>query len=221
MSTMMMDPHLSARDKNILNRLAIHLNLKTGRCDPSIDLLAFEVSIGGNHDSARRVVRRSLAKSEKLGWVKRIFRHGGDVKYRNQTNAYQLTVPDLPAAGARGQNRQSERTKQARARGLRSPPNCEDRIMKEEYSVSSIRPLSKKADNGDINLLSVLLVIDFLILEDRAKSLAGIIAYSTRTGQAVSAQDILQMEAEGYLRKTPAGAFELGPRAAELTVASG
>jgi hypothetical protein len=217
-AAMLLDARLTARDKNILTRLVMHLNLKTGRCDPSIGLLALELSIGGNDESAIRVVRRSLERSEKLGWVRRIFRSGGDVKYRNQSNAYHLTIPpDVYGAGAGGQNRQSGRTKQGGARGLRSPPNCEGRIRKEEYSVSSIRPLSKKADNGAVDLDSIQFVVDFLVLEDRPKSLAGIIAYSNRMGQTVSTQDILAMEANGYLRKTPAGAFELGPKAAELT----
>jgi len=58
---MMLDARLNDRDKVILTRLGLHLNLKSGQCNPTIDLLALETSIPGNEESARRMVRRSCA----------------------------------------------------------------------------------------------------------------------------------------------------------------
>jgi hypothetical protein len=44
-AAMMLDSRLRDRDKVILIRLALHLNLKTGRLDPTIHLLALETSL--------------------------------------------------------------------------------------------------------------------------------------------------------------------------------
>jgi hypothetical protein len=91
-ASMMVDPRLNERNKLVLTRLALHLNLKTGRCDPAVRLLVLELSIGGKEQSAIRAVRRSLARAEGLGWIKRRLRHGGDSRH-NQSNLYTLTVP--------------------------------------------------------------------------------------------------------------------------------
>jgi hypothetical protein len=96
---MMLDARMSARDRLILTRLVMHLNLKSGRLDPSLWLLATECSIPGNCETAERVVRRSLEKAEKLGWIRRWRRHGG--ARLNRSNYYRLTIPDdvfAPAA---------------------------------------------------------------------------------------------------------------------------
>src|SRR5215831_14102516 len=87
---MMLDARLSDRDKTVLTRLALHLNLETGRCDPTIDLLALETSIPGNEQSARRIVRRSLARGDKLGWIERTGRHAGS--RWNRSNSYRLRI---------------------------------------------------------------------------------------------------------------------------------
>src|SRR5262249_24598073 len=68
MMVMMLDNRLNARDQIILVRLALHLNLKTGRCDPSVGLLASETSIDGR--DAERQARRSLAKGEETRWIR-------------------------------------------------------------------------------------------------------------------------------------------------------
>jgi hypothetical protein len=91
-TSMMVDPRLSERDRLVLTRLALHLNSKSGRCDPAERLLALELSIGGKEESATRVVRRSLARAKGLGWIKRRLRHGGDTRH-NQSNLYTLTIP--------------------------------------------------------------------------------------------------------------------------------
>ena len=88
---MMLDARLSDRDKMVLTRLALHLNLKTGRCDPTLDLLALEVSIPRKEQSARRMVRRCMERAEEVGWIERTGRHGG-VRW-NQSNSYRLTIP--------------------------------------------------------------------------------------------------------------------------------
>src|SRR5215831_14068347 len=89
---MMLDARLSDRDKIILTRLALHLNLKTGRCDPTIDLLALETSIPGSEETARRIVRRSIAQGDKLGWIERTGRHAGS--RWNRSNSYRLRIPN-------------------------------------------------------------------------------------------------------------------------------
>jgi len=79
-AAMMLDARLGDRDILILTRLAMHYNLKTGRCDPSHGMLAFELSIGGTIRNATRTVRRSLEKAATIGWVKREARKGGSTQ---------------------------------------------------------------------------------------------------------------------------------------------
>jgi hypothetical protein len=90
-TAMMLDARLNDRDKVLLTRLALHLNLKTGRLDPTIDLLALETSLPGIEESARRMARRSLERAEKLGWIERTGRHAGS--RINRSNFYRLTIP--------------------------------------------------------------------------------------------------------------------------------
>jgi hypothetical protein len=91
---MLLDGRLGERTKNLLVRLALHLNLETGRLDPTVDLLALEVSIRSpseNEASARRMARRHLEEAEKIGWAQRTGRHAG---YRlARSNSYRLTIP--------------------------------------------------------------------------------------------------------------------------------
>ena len=139
---MMLDAKLTAGDKTILTRLALHLNLKTGRCDPGVGRLAIEVSIRGT--DPERAVRRSLAKGEKRGWIRRTFRHGGDAKRQSQTNNYTLTIPDW-TTGLLSPGEQIERpdktttdarTKCALTPGLQSPPNSE--VENSEYRTAKL-----------------------------------------------------------------------------------
>jgi hypothetical protein len=90
-TAMMLDARLGDRDKVVLSRLALHLNLKTQRLDPTLDLLALETSLGENEQSARRMVRRSLERAESLGWIERTQRNAG---WRlNRSNTFRLTIP--------------------------------------------------------------------------------------------------------------------------------
>jgi hypothetical protein len=90
-AAMILDSRLGDRDKVVLTRLALHLNLETGRLDPSMDLLALETSLSDNQASGRRMARRCIAWAEKLGWIERTGRHAG---YRfNRSNSYRLRIP--------------------------------------------------------------------------------------------------------------------------------
>src|SRR5262245_131739 len=97
---MMLDGRMTGREKFILTRLALHRNLKSGRCDPTHDTLALECSLSDNPDTDRDIVRRALRKAEKLGWIRRNYRHGGaqlggphDGRQLNRSNAYELKIP--------------------------------------------------------------------------------------------------------------------------------
>jgi hypothetical protein len=144
---MMLDQCLTERARLILSRLALHLNLKTGRCDPSEGLLGIEVSIPGTPHNVERVVRRALAAAEERGWIRRTHRHGGNTKRQSQTNQYKLTVPDDATTGPlspvvrcddRTNRRErpdsrvpDNRTVQSKTTGLYSPPNSEEENSEE------------------------------------------------------------------------------------------
>src|SRR5262249_18228171 len=122
---------LSDRDKTILTRLALHLNLKTGRCDPTLDLLALETSMPGNEESARRAVRRSLERADNLGWIERTGRHSGS--RLNRSNSYRLTIPkDIRPDKFDGSTGQIEGVARTPVSGRIGKVNREG-----EYSVSS------------------------------------------------------------------------------------
>jgi hypothetical protein len=90
-AAMILDSRLGDRDKVVLTRLALHLNLETKRLDPSMDLLALETSLSDNQASGRRMARRCIAWAERLGWIERTGRHAG---HRfNRSNSYRLRVP--------------------------------------------------------------------------------------------------------------------------------
>jgi hypothetical protein len=90
-AAMILDSRLSDRDKVVLTRLALHMNLETGRLDPTMDLLALETSLHSNQASARRMARRCIEHAEKLGWIERTSRNAG---YRfNRSNSYRLRIP--------------------------------------------------------------------------------------------------------------------------------
>src|SRR5581483_7008473 len=54
---------LSCTAKIIATRIALHHNIETGRCDPSIATLAAGAGVSKN------TVLRSLRESEQAGWV--------------------------------------------------------------------------------------------------------------------------------------------------------
>jgi hypothetical protein len=74
-------------DKNILIRLAFHLNMKTGRCDPSVARLA----AGAN--KSKRAVQKTLRNAEMAGWIARVVGGG-----RGKTNSHRLLLPHSGAA---------------------------------------------------------------------------------------------------------------------------
>jgi hypothetical protein len=86
-----MDMRLSERARRVLTRLVMCLNLKTGRCDPTIRVLGMLCGIGES-DSAEVMTRAAVAAGERLGWIKRVRRHGGSTRY-SQANSYEFRIP--------------------------------------------------------------------------------------------------------------------------------
>jgi hypothetical protein len=84
---MMMDMRLSLGNKAVLTRLALHYNVKTGDCFPAHGRVAAETA------ASNEMVRSTLRKAAKLGWIRRTFRAGGP-REKSQTNLYELTLPD-------------------------------------------------------------------------------------------------------------------------------
>jgi hypothetical protein len=76
---MLANPQLTPTQKNILTRLALHLNIKTGRCDPSVETLAAGAGV------VERTVQTALARAEKLGIINRVIGGG-----RTRTSSYSL-----------------------------------------------------------------------------------------------------------------------------------
>ena len=85
---MMLDPRLNRGmyTRAVLTRLIGHLHLKTGKCNPMLGTLALD-----SRETGERAVRLVLEKAEKLGWIKRIYRHGGGGRHRNAANQYEFT----------------------------------------------------------------------------------------------------------------------------------
>jgi hypothetical protein len=85
-AAMMMDTRLSPGAKAVLTRLALHYNLNSGDCFPAHGRLAAETMV------SNEMVRSTLRKAAKLGWIRRTCRTGGP-HGKNQTNLYDLTLP--------------------------------------------------------------------------------------------------------------------------------
>jgi hypothetical protein len=233
-AAMMVDTRLNDRDKLILTRLAMHLNLKTGRCDPSHGLLAFELSIAGDRKNGERVIRRSLERAAGLRWVKRQARNGGNTQYRKQSNKYWLDVPEdvffLKGSRPIGQIEPTDRTNEGGAIGLHSPINSEVEYMKYKSSVLSERapqqaavPLkekiaiegSKKKAAIELDDSDIQTVVDFLVNEDGPVSLGAILRFAKDSHRAehIRTADVLEMARLGYLTRLHDSRFELGPKA--------
>lgn len=73
--------NLTPTQKNILTRLALHLNIKTGRCDPSVKTLAKGAG------AAERTVQTALSRAERLGIIERSLGGG-----RALTTSYTLLL---------------------------------------------------------------------------------------------------------------------------------
>jgi hypothetical protein len=126
-AAMMLDGGLTDRDKAVLTRLAMHQNLKTGRCDPSQGLLAEELNIcPDKRESGERAIYRSLSRGRKRGWLTITHRPGGEIagqKGGSQSNSYVLKVPTF--ARIEG-DKSRERSGQIEDRsGQGCPPNTE------------------------------------------------------------------------------------------------
>src|SRR3984893_15918815 len=76
------NPQLTAAQKIVLTRLALHLNIKTGRCDPSVKTLATGAGM------AECTVPATLSRAETLGIIKRAIGGG-----RTRTTSYTLVSP--------------------------------------------------------------------------------------------------------------------------------
>jgi hypothetical protein len=76
---------LDWREKAIAIRIALHHNINTGQCDPSIIGLATGCGVSGN------TIRSAIKALEKSGWV------GVDRSPGRHRNAFQLLAPTLQA----------------------------------------------------------------------------------------------------------------------------
>jgi hypothetical protein len=73
------NPNLTATQKIVLTRLALHLNIKTGQCNPSVKTLATGAGV------AERTVQATLSRAETLGIIERAIGGG-----RTRTTSYTL-----------------------------------------------------------------------------------------------------------------------------------
>jgi hypothetical protein len=96
-AAMMLDTRFTSGDRVVLARLALHYNLETGDCFPSLKRSAIEAGLG---ESGVRTVQRTIRKAEQLGWIERTTRKGGPAE-KNQTNLYELRLPDAINIGLR------------------------------------------------------------------------------------------------------------------------
>lgn len=79
--------HLTAAQKNVAIRIALHRNSATGRCDPSVPTLAKGTSMKD------RGVQIAISAIESSGYLK-VIKRGG-----RQTNAFELAFPGSNEAG--------------------------------------------------------------------------------------------------------------------------
>jgi hypothetical protein len=77
------DPAFTAAQKVILVRLALHLNLKSGRCDPSIETVARGAAV------KTRAVQMTFGKAQRLGYLIRFEGCG-----RGRTSSYCLVLKE-------------------------------------------------------------------------------------------------------------------------------
>jgi hypothetical protein len=77
------DPAFTHAQKSILVRLALHLNVKSGRCDPSIETVARGAAV------RPRAVQTAFAKAQTLGYL---IRHEGGG--RGRTTGYTLVLKE-------------------------------------------------------------------------------------------------------------------------------
>jgi hypothetical protein len=76
------NPQLTAAQKIVLTRLALHLNIKTGRCDPSVKTLATGAGM------AERTVQATLSRAETLGIIERAI-GGGRTRTTSSLHPFQ------------------------------------------------------------------------------------------------------------------------------------
>jgi hypothetical protein len=88
---MTMDLRLTSVEKLILITIALHYNLRDGRCDPAHGRVAVEAGLGSG-ETGTKAVQRAVARAVELGWLERTCRRGGP-REKNQTNLYELTLP--------------------------------------------------------------------------------------------------------------------------------
>ncbi|GJE43843.1 hypothetical protein AEGHOMDF_3022 [Methylobacterium soli] len=90
------DPEMTAQCKVVAVRLALHHNIGTGRCDPSVDGLAAGACC------TSRAVEKAIAFLDKAGWISRSSTRG---RHRNR---YQLRVERASAHPSKSPDDESE-----------------------------------------------------------------------------------------------------------------
>jgi hypothetical protein len=140
MRAILADKALSPQAKLIAIRLALHLNIKTGRCNPTYDRLA-----KGTAYEAQRYVRRIVAQLVAAGWVEIATSRG------RHANGYRLKSPANQGLPGPCSTRASQapvetptRASQALVnQGLPGPPEkrSEKRSKKEDIYPGVVAPL--------------------------------------------------------------------------------
>src|SRR5689334_16635412 len=82
-------PKLTPTQKTVLTRLALFLNIKNGRCNPSVETLARGTGL------TVRAVQKALAAAERLAFIRR--KLGGG---RCITSSYELRLPPAETLNA-------------------------------------------------------------------------------------------------------------------------
>jgi len=217
LKAMTLDRRLSERAKLVLTRLALYLNLKTGRCDPTVRHLAMMSGLGEN-DSAERMARRALSEGQRLGWIRRIRRDGGNVAY-SQSNLYELTIS---AAVYKALGRTDSRSGRTDSRLDRTGESYLNREVSGtgknlEHSLSSIEPrspapaansdqaaskgsgTSEVASEGYYTTAELERVRD--ALAEGPLTLGGIICFLREHDEIISGAAIAHMARDGHLKR--------------------
>jgi hypothetical protein len=95
MEAVLAHPALTSAQKTILVRLALYLNIKSGRCDPSIESIAAAVGV------QKRAVQMAITTAQALGLLTR---HEGGGRSRTNNYSFHLKEPEasteIPHSGA-------------------------------------------------------------------------------------------------------------------------
>lgn len=149
-----LDRRLSDRCRRVLTSLAMYLNLKTGRCDPTVHHLAMMAGLGDD-ESAQRMARSALSEGENAGWIRRKLRNGG--LRTNRSSYYEFLIPAAILTGSKDidpvrTDSPPRPDKSGTPSGQMSPPEQgkEEQGKKEHLSIS--REPSSLCSDGPLNL---------------------------------------------------------------------